>query len=186
MSQSHRAISHYSLHLLSILIFTFVVQLWPTSVLAQNIQYTANSASLGLRSDFKVNPVTQALELQIPLGPGAYPQRGAGSEPATISYSSKVWRMAYTGTSYFGNGQPWQTLVAAQYAEHSRAGWTFGLAAPQIETVANANYDYSGAPVSQCVAGGDPNHTCCFIDRVRIIMGDGSAHEFRSTDQPIC
>src|SRR6266404_3932941 len=155
MSQSHRAISSYSLHLLPILIFTFVLQLWPTSVLAQNIQYTANSASLGLRSDFKVNPLTQALELQIPLGPGAYPQRSGGSERAIISYSSKVWRMAYTGTSYYSNGQPWQTLVAAQYAEHSRAGWNFSLAAPQVDTdtLQNAYYDYSGAPVSQCVAG---------------------------------
>lgn len=162
----------------------------PTQAQSQSIQHTGNAIGKALRTDLKVNPLTQALEMQIPLGPSAYPQRGGGDDAVSIAYSSKVWRMAYSGTAMAINPithQPYpvKTLVAAQFGEHTRSGWTFSLNPPYVDADPHQeNYDYSGTPISTCVSGN--GSSCCYIDRVRIIMGDGSTHEFRSTDQPIC
>src|SRR5713226_2633886 len=139
-----------------------VTILLPLIARAQNIQYTANSASLGLRGDFKVNPLTHALELQIPLGQGAYAQRGGAGLPTAISYSSRVWRMAYLDTELAidpisHQPYPIDTRVLPKFAEHSRSGWTFSLGSPIIDDTSTApeNYDHSGNPLSQCVVGGD-------------------------------
>jgi hypothetical protein len=99
--------------------------------------------------------------------------------------------MAYAGTEIGidNNHQQYtkDVLVAPQFGEHSRSGWTFSLGAPIIDNYTiPETYDHSGNPLQQCVVGGDDAHSCCYIDRLRMIMADGSTHEFRSTDQPIC
>jgi hypothetical protein len=159
-TQTHKAAYLVTAHARDIflLVLTLLV-LCAATASAQNIQHTKNSVGLGLRSPFKVNPATNALELQIPLGPTAYPQRGGASVSPTLDYSSKIWRMAYTGATYSGGPPPNQltaTLVAAKFAESSRMGWTFSLGAPWVDTPSNENYDAWGNPVSQCVSGGEP------------------------------
>jgi len=179
---------------LSALLLALVALVWPNSVPAQqNVQYTNKSVDLGLRGDFKVNPSTHGLELQIPLA--SYPQRGGSSLPAAISYSSKVWRIAYLAYVDMHNSTTPYTQTVAKFAEYSRAGWTFSIGAPYIDTSAqvggNEIYDYLGQSEHQCVVHSsddfNPNlYSCCFVDRILIRMPDGSAHELRSSDQPVC
>ena len=102
---------------------------------AQNVKYTNQAVDLGLRSDLKVDPATRAVELQIPLG--NYPGRAGHDIPVTLSYSSKVWNMAFQGYNPGpppgrGFGQPF-TTIRAQYGEHSVAGWTTSIGSPLID-----------------------------------------------------
>jgi hypothetical protein len=160
----------------------------PDSVLGQNpppnVKYGNQALDLGLRSNLTVNPITRAVELQIPLG--NYPGRAGHDVSATLSYSSKVWNMAYQAfipapPPGHGTGQSY-TMIVARYGEHSVAGWTSSIGFPVIDTVPTSQlYDQFGNPKSDgdCTAG------CFNIDRIMVWMPDGSGHEFRSTDQPL-
>lgn len=163
---------------------------------AQNVQHTKNAPGIGMRSVFKVNPATNALELSVPLGPTGYPQRGGASVAPAINYSSRIWRIAYSGPI---NGTPTQqgpppvvgTRVVPMMAENSRMGWTYSLEAPYVETtpqdaMGGEVYDAWGNSLSMCTTGGENGAACCFIDRIRIHMPGGGTQEFRSSDHPYC
>jgi RHS repeat-associated protein len=151
---------------------------------APNIQYTKNATDSKLRGEMKVNPSTLALEFQLPIA--VYPGRAGLDVPVTVSYSSKVWRIAYQGYNpggFTSSGQPvgnGYTIITAMYAEHSRAGWTSSIGFPVIDTWSDTDvYDQFGSPTGDtCPLG------CFSVDRVLARMPDGSAHELRSTDQP--
>ncbi|MGQ0540466.1 MAG: hypothetical protein ACT4O9_01290 [Blastocatellia bacterium] len=64
-------------------------------VFAQNVAFTEGKADKNLKSPARVNPATRALEMTIPLA--GFPGRSGNSIPASISYSSKVWRMEADG-----------------------------------------------------------------------------------------
>ena len=152
--------------------------------LAQNIQYTRNATDPKLRGGLRVNPSTLALEFQIALG--SYPGRAGLDVPVTISYSSKVWRVAYQGYNpgqYTSSGQPignGYTMVGAIYGEYSRSGWASSLGTAFVDTWSNTDvYDQFGnATGNNCPQG------CYAVDRVFAHMPDGSVHELRSSDQP--
>jgi RHS repeat-associated protein len=152
-----------------------------------NIQYTTNATDSKLRGELKVNPSTLALEFQLPIA--VYPGRAGLDVPVTVSYSSKVWRIAYQGYnpgSYGSDGVPvgdGYTILTAMYGEYSRAGWTGSLSFPVIDTwSSNDTYDQSGGPTPS--NGACPNG-CYSVDRILARMPDGSAHELRSGDQPV-
>jgi RHS repeat-associated protein len=149
---------------------------------AQNVQYTSKSADLGLRSDLKINPSTHGLELRIPLA--SYPGRAGTSLPFALNYSSKVWRMKYAGP---GGNQSDVSRVTVLYGEHSQGGWTFSLGFPSFDPeVEQEKYSaQGGATGGVCQVGGNGN-SCCYIDRKLVRMPDGSTHELRSTDTPVC
>ncbi len=65
------------------------ILLWQNTF-AQTLRNTENSVDSGKRSGLTVDPITQALQLQIPLG--SYPQRN-GNFPVALSYSSKLWQI---------------------------------------------------------------------------------------------
>lgn len=167
-------------------LWTLVLLLWgillcALSAFGQNIQYSKNTADLKLRSNLTVNPSTRAVELQIPLG--SYPGRAGANVPVTISYSSKVWRIdyqTYRPNIVDGHDIGGYTVTVAQYSEHASAGWTTSLDFPAFDTPTNETYDQHGYPITgdNCTSG------CFAVDRMRIVMPDGSIHEFRSTDQP--
>jgi hypothetical protein len=150
-----------------------------------NIQYTKNGTDSKLRGELMVNPSTLALEFQLPIA--TYPGRSGVNVPVTISYSSSVWRIAYQYYNpghYTSSGQPigdGYTVVAAMYAEHSRAGWSSSVEFPVVDTWSNNEaYDMNGSPTGNtCTLG------CYVVDRVLVRMPDGSTHELRSSDQPI-
>ena len=149
---------------------------------AQNVEYPNQATDLGLRSTRTVNPITRAVELEIPLGH----YRGRGIDlPVTLSYSSKVWQVSYQGynpgsLSPSGGTQPF-TIVTADYAKNSVAGWTSGIGFPHIDPyVGTEQYDANGFPN----VDGSCTPVCYKIDRKLIWMPDGSAHELRATDQP--
>jgi hypothetical protein len=149
-----------------------------------NVKYPNQALDIGLRSELRVNPATRAVELQIPLG--NYPGRAGHGVSATLSYSSKVWNIAYQAfipapPPGYGSGQSY-TMVVARYAEHSVSGWTSSIGFPVIDTVpASQMYDQFGYPKSD----GNCTFGCYTIDRIMVWMPDGSGHELRSTDQPL-
>lgn len=114
--------------LLSVL---FLCSALRSEALAQNVQYTNEAVDLGLRSIRTVNPSTRGVELQIPLG--HYRGRGGLDVPVTLSYSSKVWTVEFQGYNT-GAPPPHQpeafTIVTAEYAKHSVAGWTSAIGMP--------------------------------------------------------
>ena len=92
----------------------------------QEQQYTQNKSDQTLRSDIRVDPVTHALGIQIPIA--SYPGRAGNKVPVTLYYSSKVWRIEFDDI-YFppsGSGAP-RAQSNAKYAEQSVAGWTTSL-----------------------------------------------------------
>lgn len=153
-------------------------------VAAQNVQRNNEAVDLGLRSNLTVNPATRAVELQIPLG--SYPGRAGLDVPVAISYSSKLWNMAYQG---FNPGPPPGysglapfTILQAKYGEHSVSGWTATNGFASIDPSPGYQlYDQFG----QARGSGDCSSGCYVIDRVMAWMPDGSAHELRSSDQAL-
>ena len=153
-----------------------------TEASAQNVQYNNQAPDMGMRSTLTVNPSTRAVELQIPLG--NYRGRGGLDVPVALSYSSKVWGVEFQGYNT-GAPPPHQmdpfTIVTAEYAKHSVAGWTSTIGFPVFDfTPGNRIYDAFGNPnvSGNCTSG------CYVVDRMMVWMPDGSGHELRATDQP--
>lgn len=135
---------------------------------------------MGMRSTLTVNPSTRGVEFQIPLG--NYRGRAGLDVPVVLSYSSKVWGVEFQGYNT-GAPPPHQptpfTIVTANYAKHSVAGWTTTVGSPIYDfTIGNKVYDAFGNPTHNCTAG------CYVIDRMMVWMPDGSGHELRASDQP--
>src|SRR3954466_1859763 len=67
--------------------------LLPARLAAQNVQHSKNSQDLGLRHDFKIDPVSLSLNIEITFG--AYKGRGGSVLPVSLQYSSKLWRLDF-------------------------------------------------------------------------------------------
>ena len=147
----------------------------------QEQQYTQNKSDQTLRSDIRVDPVTHALGIQIPIA--SYPGRAGNKVPVTLYYSSKVWRIEFDDI-YFppsGSGAP-RAQSNAKYAEQSVAGWTTSLDAPTIEfTFRFQSYDLTSTNYGQ---DGGPLGWRGFIARIHAHLPDGSTHELRKDDAP--
>ncbi|HEV7642794.1 MAG TPA: RHS repeat-associated core domain-containing protein [Pyrinomonadaceae bacterium] len=105
-----------------------------SSIAAQNTQTTENKADQTLKSTVRVNPVTRAMELSIPIA--NYPGRAGNSKPFVLNYSSKIWNMKLINTRSQTTQVSMQgydylvyqsTEVGAMFSEKSTSGWTSSL-----------------------------------------------------------
>lgn len=169
---------------LSCILFIFVASLASSEALAQNVQYTSLALDLAARNTRRINPATRAVEFHIPLG--HYQGRAGLAIPVTLSYSSKLWQVEFQGFNPgapppHGGIQPF-TIVTAEYADRTVAGWTSSVGFPTIDFQPSTRlYDAFGNPnvSGNCTSG------CYVVDRIMVWMQDGSGHELRSTDQPL-
>ncbi len=151
------------------------------SVAAQDIQYSQSKSDYNSRSSFTVNPLTLALELNLPLG--NYPGRAGMGLPISVNYSSKVWQTEYAGNAGMNvHGQGWGMPT---YAKNSTAGWNISIAEPRIE-----NADLSHTYTTQGYPGGflndsyPPVDSMYIVQRLYVKLPDGSSSEFRKSDTP--
>jgi hypothetical protein len=153
---------------------------------AQERQDSDNKADKNLKSSARVNPSTLAMELSIPLM--VYPGRDGNSLPVSLSYSSKVWTLkndpvadpVHTTGIVAGIGSqadPYQifhiTTFYPYFAERSVAGWSVnGLQSFPTDSD-NRIFEFKEGGVTHLN----------FVDRVRVVLPDGSSHEFRKDDK---
>lgn len=174
----------------------------PLAEVASNVTHTRGNAEFNQRSTFEVDPVTFALNIEIPLAD--YPGRGPDVS-ATLRYSSKVWR-GESGGHFFPQNDPDGDpiyKVWPLYSEFSFSGWNSSLGVPIIESSASSEA-YVAWGNGQCVLGNvtgeafdgaltEPFYACgeptCptnpfayYIDRLRVIMPDGSSHAMRRSN----
>lgn len=148
------------------------------------IHYPENGIDSRMRSDVQVDPLTHALQFQIPLG--SYPGRGGASIPITLSYSSKVWLLKHLST--VGGGQSctyyppncitlaYDTVYGAQYAVDSASGWTSSLDW--------FKWPEGGPPLHLYTDRGEAasNKGTRMVARMFVRLPDGSKHELRRDD----
>ncbi|MGB7070675.1 MAG: hypothetical protein WBD22_14375, partial [Pyrinomonadaceae bacterium] len=145
------------------------------------------SADRTLRGSGRVNASTLGMEFDLPLG--SYPGRGI-SVPINLSYSSKSWRMDYTGDNPIPGSQSGECFphYAAMFSEKSASGWTTSLAVPYIEYVGmTGHYDTDGKPISNynvtCpTTGGGGSFPFYYIRRILVHLPGGETHELRPDD----
>jgi RHS repeat-associated protein len=149
-------------------------------------QQSTNNADQSLRGSGRVNPSTLAMEFELPLG--SYPGRGINI-PISLSYSSKLWRMKYLGSTDGGLNGTCRSLSQARYAENSASGWTTSLATPYIEYVDwNNSYTTRGFPLDEGTCPNAPppeNNSASYILRLSIHLPSGETHELRADDTPL-
>lgn len=106
-----------------------------------------NKADSNLKSTARVNPMTLAMEITMPMM--SYPGRNGNSMSYGISYSSKLWRMGDSFTYWYplpySCNKQYVTLLNAKFAERSASGWTSSIAPPIIEEKTDF-YDENGRP----------------------------------------
>ncbi|MFN0140396.1 MAG: RHS repeat-associated core domain-containing protein [Pyrinomonadaceae bacterium] len=129
------------------------------AVAAQNVEFTDGKADKSLKSAARVNPVTKAMEFNIPLA--GYPGRGGNSTRVSLSYSSKTWRMDAASSYRRRNPYTQQfepvTVLNPKFGERSASGWTSSLVAPRIEAPFNEHFQINGDPsLPDTVVGGLP------------------------------
>jgi YD repeat-containing protein len=172
-------------------IFIFFIILSISSIkFAQNAQSTDDKADSNLKSSARVNPITRAMELTIPLA--NYPGRAGNSIPIALRYSSKVWDMerfrTRSETTHIVNDDYLvriTTDVHAIYSKKAVSGWTSSLRPPVITDEGSDLYDALnfGFRVEFGLDEPTPAYTqLSKVKRVRIEMPDGSSHELRKDD----
>ena len=149
------------------------------SLLATNAQTMGNAQNnidSRLRSSARVDPATQAMQLQISLG--SYQGRNGLNVPITLSYSSKVWQIQFQASQTIGTWDFHETdsTYLPTYGDGSASGWVSNLdanffaQAPKIEL-----YDGSGVQLLM----GRHSTTEYNVARLFVVMPDGSRHELR-------
>src|SRR5882724_7764699 len=117
-------------------IFCLIVFVSVLTANAQTMGNAQNNIDSRLRSSARVDPATQAMQLQVSLG--SYPGRNGLSVPITVSYSSKVWQIQYQATLTRPYGE-FDSTYQPTYGDGSASGWTSNLDAdlfaqsPKIE-----------------------------------------------------
>ncbi len=154
-------------------------------------QQSNNDADKTLRGSGRVNPSTLAMEFDLPLG--NYPGRGI-NVPISLSYSSKLWRMDYTGDTPGGviTGGC-RSLNHPEYAENSASGWTTSLAVPYVEYTGkdqlftHHGFSLEGYDQSLCdpESPPPPYYQNAWIRRINVHLPSGETHELRVDDEPV-
>jgi hypothetical protein len=165
---------------LLILAFTF-------SLSAQTVRNTDFNPDKSLKSNARVNPSTLAMELSVPIA--GFPGRAGASRGLVFNYTSKVW-----GTKSYlvpAPGSITYTEIDPIYAQRSAAGWTSTLASPWIDYPIDKyfgsvyGFDYEGEVYGGTPPSYEENYELYYIKRLRVMMPDGSSHEFRASDLPV-
>jgi len=140
---------------------------------AQDIRNPQSAIDNRMRTDLRVDPVSHALQFQIPLG--QYPGRGGRSLPITLYYSSKLWNIKYANTIQCQDDPG--SLYFAEYARSSASGWTSSLDWFSWRgDISLELYDpYTSRPTNK----GTVLHK---IARMHVTLPDGSRHELRKDD----
>jgi RHS repeat-associated protein len=165
---------------------SFVLSLSLAATILGQDQHTKNNSDQTLRGSGRVNATTLAMEIDIPLG--NYQGRGINI-PINLSYSSKLWRLAYNNRVPLGNNPGvCLTQYNTMFSENSASGWTSSLAVPYIEYVGRDNiYDNLGFPADfdiECTAS--PGYTGkAWVKRLVVHLPGGETHELRASDTPI-
>jgi hypothetical protein len=122
------------------------------------------------RTAATVDPITQNLQLQIPLA--SYPGRGESSLPVVLTYSSRVWQSEINdpSSSFFGEQQ-----INFKYARGSFAGWRSSLDCTIL------NGEERGAP-SDTVGQRNSDGFRGKVARSTFVLLDGQRIEFRRDD----
>src|SRR5205807_2152570 len=144
-----------------------------TDAAAQDVRNPQSAIDNRMRTDLRVDPVTHALQFQIPLG--QYAGRAGVNLPITLYYSSKVWNVKYVNTIQCQDDPG--SLYRAEYAKSSASGWTSSLdwsTWPQDITL--ELYD---ASTTRPTNRGTLLHK---IARMHVTLPDGSRHELRKDD----
>lgn len=139
------------------------------TALTQTIRKTQNSTDSASRSNLTVDPITQALQLQIPLG--SYPQRN-GNFPVTLNYSSKLWQVQPIGSSFTCVDDTYYRYVAI-YGKDSKAGWTSTVGGIKTDSLGEF-YNNQAQPATTGITN--------TIARMFVILPNGSRHELRKDD----
>jgi len=108
---------------LSAFVLACCVMLAPSLVQAQDVRNPQSAIENRARTDLRVDPISHALQFQIPLG--QYAGRAGASLPITLNYSSKVWNIKYANTIQCTDDPG--SLYYAEYAKSSASGWTSSL-----------------------------------------------------------
>ncbi|HEX8163947.1 MAG TPA: RHS repeat-associated core domain-containing protein [Pyrinomonadaceae bacterium] len=159
--------------------FVFIALAWcalfftPPRAAAQDERNPQSSVGNRARTDLRIDPVSHALQFQIPLG--QYSGRAGADTPVVLNYSSKLWNVKYMSTIRCVDDPG--SLYRAEYAKSSASGWTSTLdwfLWPQdlsLET-----YD----PLTTRAASKGTNLRR--IARIYVTLPDGSRHELRKDD----
>ncbi|NOT49502.1 MAG: RHS repeat protein, partial [Acidobacteria bacterium] len=177
----------------NVVLFLFLMVLCSVSFFAQqNSKNNDYKPDRALKSNARVNPMTLAMELSIPIA--GYQGRGGNSLPVSIDYSSKVWSVDFLFN--------WQTQAGdiksdnrPMYGKTSSAGWTTSLGVPRIRyphnlfrgPIGGGNGSEGGQPYNpdDCVTNCQgENYSVYYIKKLEVVMPDGSTHEFRKDDTP--
>jgi len=171
----------------------------PNFTAAQNIQHSKDTQDLALRHNFTIDPVSLSLNIQITLG--EYKGRGASALPISLRYSSKLWRLDYSGyrSPEYGGGLTddiTYTMLSAVYGDPNHdtmtPGWSSSLELPyRIEDP--ERFRSTGTPCdisTNCAdpasndphGGGSTALDAWEVRRIRLHMPDGSTHELRADD----
>jgi RHS repeat-associated protein len=154
----------------------------------QNSRNNDYKPDRALKSNARVNPMSRAMELSIPIG--GYQGRAGNGLPLTFNYSSKVWQIDFLST-WQTNGGDTKTDTQPRYSKTASAGWTSSLGVPRIIFPHNL---YRGASFNTPLAGhpydpglcypdcGTDNYSVYYIKQVEVVMPDGSTVQFRKDD----
>ncbi len=174
------------------LIALLLCVLLPARLAAQNVQHSKASQDLGMRHNFKVDPVSLSMNIDITFG--SYKGRGGTVMPVGLMYSSKVWRLDYFGHIVGGTVEypddTVYTMLTPVYGDpnHDRMppGWSSTLFPPEVVgDVGGEWYDALGNPCSlfdSCTPPGSSSVVAFYIRRLRLRMPDGSIHEMRAVN----
>jgi RHS repeat-associated protein len=149
----------------------------PSPAVAQDERNPQSSVGNRERTDLRVDPVTHALQFQIPLG--QYPGRAGTGIPVVLNYSSKLWNVKYMNTQQCSGGDP-GSLYKVEYAKSSSSGWT--------ETLGWFNSGTGSDDPSRELYDATTTRTSTRstnyrkIARMYVTLPDGSRHELRKDD----
>lgn len=172
----------------SLIVVILILILQSVGAAQQNSRINDYKPDQVLKSNARVNPLSLAMELSIPIG--GYQGRAGNGLPITFDYSSKVWQVDFLSTWQTEAGDM-KTDTQPRYSKTASAGWTSSLGVPRIIFPHNL---YRGTSFNNPLAGhpydpgvcypdcGSDAYYVYYIKRVEVIMPDGSTVQFRKDD----
>ena len=150
------------------------VSVFLTTAHAQNIQSTEGNTNSYVNVESEVDPNSLGLNVRLQLAEN--PGRKGMNMPVFMQYSSKVWKIQYSGAY---DRAPEMGVISTITEGIYTHGWSTNLKPPTL-TVDDAKYDNGGNGID--ISWRDPPESWFIVPRLQIKMSDGSAHEFRKGD----
>ncbi len=157
----------------SLLNLIAILLVMASSATAQDVRNPQSAIDNRMRTDLRVDPVSHALQFQIPLG--MYAGRAGASLPITLYYSSKLWNIKYMNTIQCQDDPG--SLYRAEYAKSSASGWTSSL--DWFTWPGDISLELYDGYTTRPRNSGTLLHK---IARMHVTLPDGSRHELRKDD----